>query len=329
MARNGSGTYSLPSNSWNPAVVDTDISAPDWNDVVSDLETAMSDSIASDGQTTITANLPMAGFKHTGVGNGTAATDYAAYGQLLSGLAYSTGFLGGLTLSTAGGSGTFGIAAGAAVDSTSASLMRLTSAWTKTTASWVAGTGNGGIDTGSVATSTWYHVFLISTASGVVDVLFSLSATAPTMPSSYTLKRRIGAMKTDGSSHWTAFSQDGNEFLWLVAVNNYSATPGGTASTAYTITVPTGVKVIGLIRGYLSSGTTAASVIIQSPDETGAISGAITGNVTAVAFGATNQTGFQVNARTDTGAHINASVSTTDASLVLTTYGWIDRRGQG
>ena len=38
------------------------------------------------GETVPTANLPMGGFKHTGVANGSAATDYAAYGQLTAGL---------------------------------------------------------------------------------------------------------------------------------------------------------------------------------------------------------------------------------------------------
>ena len=82
MSRNGSGVYTIPSNSLRPAVDGTTIDTSDFNDFISDLETAMSASIAKDGQTTITANLPMATYRHTGVGDGSARTDYAALGQL-------------------------------------------------------------------------------------------------------------------------------------------------------------------------------------------------------------------------------------------------------
>lgn len=60
MARNGSGVYSLPSNSWNPAVSNTQINETDWNSCASDLSTALTDSIASDGQTTCTGSIPFA-----------------------------------------------------------------------------------------------------------------------------------------------------------------------------------------------------------------------------------------------------------------------------
>jgi hypothetical protein len=80
--RNGSGTYSAPANSWNPAVDGTDIDASDFNDLLTDLEDALSASLAKDGQTVPTANLPMGGFKHTGVANASAVDHYAAYGQV-------------------------------------------------------------------------------------------------------------------------------------------------------------------------------------------------------------------------------------------------------
>lgn len=45
---------------------------------MSDIASALSTAIAKDGQTTVTANLPMAGYRHTGVGNPTARTQYAS-----------------------------------------------------------------------------------------------------------------------------------------------------------------------------------------------------------------------------------------------------------
>ena len=49
---------------------------------IRDSATGLSNCICKDGQTTITANLPMSGFAHTGVGNATARNQYAAVGQV-------------------------------------------------------------------------------------------------------------------------------------------------------------------------------------------------------------------------------------------------------
>jgi hypothetical protein len=54
----------------------------DTNDLTSN---GFGNCLTRDGQGAATANLPMLGFRHTGVGNGQAATDYAALGQLQSG----------------------------------------------------------------------------------------------------------------------------------------------------------------------------------------------------------------------------------------------------
>lgn len=79
MPRDGTGQYNLP----NPAVTTaTAISSTDENATRSDIAAALTASIARDGQTIPSANLPMGGFKHTGVADGAAATDYASFGQL-------------------------------------------------------------------------------------------------------------------------------------------------------------------------------------------------------------------------------------------------------
>lgn len=58
MPRNGSGSYSPPSNTWNPATPETPILSDDWNATLADMATAITQSIASDGQTTATAPIP-------------------------------------------------------------------------------------------------------------------------------------------------------------------------------------------------------------------------------------------------------------------------------
>jgi hypothetical protein len=78
MARDGSGTYSNPySNFVNGTVISSD--EADANNAA--IATALTQSIAVDGQTTITANLPMNSKKFTGLAAGTAATDSLTLGQ--------------------------------------------------------------------------------------------------------------------------------------------------------------------------------------------------------------------------------------------------------
>jgi hypothetical protein len=55
MSRNGSGTYTLPAG--NPVVTGTTISSTWANNTLTDIATALSNSIAADGQTPITGAL--------------------------------------------------------------------------------------------------------------------------------------------------------------------------------------------------------------------------------------------------------------------------------
>jgi hypothetical protein len=80
MSRNGSGTYNLPAG--NPVVTGTTITSNWANTTLTDIGTALTNSVASDGQTPITGNLQMGGNKITGLASGTAASDAATFGQL-------------------------------------------------------------------------------------------------------------------------------------------------------------------------------------------------------------------------------------------------------
>ena len=60
MPRNGSGQYVPPSSSFNPAVPETTIVSEDWNDLLTDMADALTDSLSSDGQTPATARVPFA-----------------------------------------------------------------------------------------------------------------------------------------------------------------------------------------------------------------------------------------------------------------------------
>lgn len=82
MAFNGSGTF-LRLFSWvTDAASAIPITASRVDAEDSGFATGLSNVICRDGQSTITANLPMSGFAHTGVANATARTQYAALGQV-------------------------------------------------------------------------------------------------------------------------------------------------------------------------------------------------------------------------------------------------------
>lgn len=94
MPRNGSGNYSPPGANY-PAVSLTLITAVNRNAVDADIATALTQSIAVDGQSVITANIPMAGFKITGIGAATARTDAASIATIQDGTGVYVGTVGG------------------------------------------------------------------------------------------------------------------------------------------------------------------------------------------------------------------------------------------
>jgi hypothetical protein len=83
MAFNGSGTF-LINTAGQPVVSGTVISSTAFNALTADLATGLSTAITKDGQTTVTANIPMSTYKFTGLGVGSAAGDSANLSQVQS-----------------------------------------------------------------------------------------------------------------------------------------------------------------------------------------------------------------------------------------------------
>ena len=94
MPFNGSGSFSPPGADF-PAVPSTLIESTKFNNVVNDIATGLSTAITKDGQTTVTANIPLSGYKLTGVGAATARTDAATLASIQDGT--------GVYVSTTGG----------------------------------------------------------------------------------------------------------------------------------------------------------------------------------------------------------------------------------
>jgi hypothetical protein len=109
-----------------------------------------------------------------------------------------------------------------------------------------SGTGANGLDTGALANSTWYYLWVIYNGTTVAG-LISTSSTAPTMPSGYTFKAMLGAVRTDGSAHFTKFWQSGNTaYIGFTNVfNNQTGVTSFTAQSISTIVPPTATRISG------------------------------------------------------------------------------------
>jgi len=79
------GTYTLPAG--NPVTTNTTIESSWANTTLSDIATALSTCVLKDGTQTLTANIPMGGFKLTGLAAGSAAADSVRMSQLQGGAA--------------------------------------------------------------------------------------------------------------------------------------------------------------------------------------------------------------------------------------------------
>ena len=244
----------------------------------------------------------------------------------------------GLTLSNNVGDATndidISVGVAASEDATYANrvMMSLTSAITKRLdATWVVGTNQGGLDTGSPSNTT-YHVFLIQRVdTGVVDVLFSLSATAPTLPTNYTKQRRIGSILRE-SAAIVAFVQDGDLFQRSSPVLDVSAANPGTSAVTRTLSVPVGISVIARINTDLDVGAAGSAVYFSDLATTDLAASNTAAPLAQLASNNANDVdASQVHVRTNTSAQIRSRLSASDANttLYVATTGWFDRRGKG
>jgi hypothetical protein len=270
-----------------------------------------------------------------------ALTSEFAYASLASTsgrLVYPRGYISGLILSNNGSDAVndIDIAVGACRDGADTYNMILSGALTKRLdAAWAVGTNQGGLDgTESVAgtpdTSTWYHVWLIMRPdTGVVDVLFSESASAPTMPTNYTVKRLIGSVYNDSGGDIDAFTAvetagGGTSYLWSVPTLdiNLANTLTTTARTDV-LHLPTGYKVDALLNTVIHDATSAGQAIISSPDMTDAAPSTTVAPLCTHHWDTAKVQQVQLTVRTNTSGAIRArsSVATTDVYYAAT-LGW-------
>ncbi len=287
--------------------------------------------VALTGTQTVAGDKTFSGNNtHSGTNNFTNTVSLAGVGLLAS----LRGHLAGYTLSNNGADAVndIDIAAGSAIADDQSAFLVLAAGLTKRLdANWAVGNNQGGLDTGAIANGT-YHLFAIRRPdTGVVDVLFSLSATAPTMPANYTQKRRIGAVRRV-SNALRAFRQNGDYFLEdVITTDNSTVNPGTSAVTA-TLSVPVGVVVRALITVALADQTVAGPTYMVVSPLANADSAPTSArwNIAILAGSGIQERNapFEIDTNTSGQIRVRLDNSTADHSIAITTRGWIDRRGQ-
>ena len=114
-----------------------------------------------------------------------------------------------------------------------------------------------GLDTGSEAANTWYHIWVISNGSATSGI-FSTSSTSPTMPSGYTYKKYVGAARNDSSSNFIAMKQLGNH-VRIPYDNVGSGIVNAWVTLDCSAFVPPTAKRVG-IRCAINGGSTTGNV---------------------------------------------------------------------
>jgi hypothetical protein len=203
-----------------------------------------------------------------------AATNKLAYVAALNkyiyGLTYDVGTdaTNDININTGGcmdATGAYGMTLGAALGKQS------DSAWA------VGGTTSvplGGLDTGAVGNNDYYIWLIARSDTGVVDALFSLSSTAPTMPSNYNFKRLIGWFKRTGGTI-VAFKTyelhgGGLELDWTAPTLDINlANTLTTSRRTDAVKVPLNFSVLAHLTVVVAD-TVASNARICCPDETDA-----------------------------------------------------------
>ncbi len=101
----------------------------------------------------------------------------------------------------------------------------------------LATTGADALDTGTVAIDTWYAIWVIAKTDGTTKCLASTSATAPTMPATYTFKARVGWVRTiHGSATLYGTWQFGRNAQYVLGLAQTAALPTVASGTSGTTT---------------------------------------------------------------------------------------------
>lgn len=215
---------------------------------------------------------------------------------------------------------TLTIAAGQARDSTNAMDIALTEATTLNGAT----TGANGLDTGSLANSTFYAVHVIGSSTNQAQpaVLLSTSATAPYLPTGYDAFRRIGWVLTNGSAQFLKQFTFGNgnvRTTWYDAVITELNAQGSATYAALSLasSVPS-TSQMAYLNWSLLPATPSNSALLRPTDSDSTTNQALYASV------AGQENGGQLLMNTNSARSIDYKTSEATDDLTLLTAGYID-----
>lgn len=143
--------------------------------------------------------------------------------------------------------------------------------------------GANGLDTGALANSTLYAVWVIgdSTSNNASAGLLSTSGTDPILPLGYDMARRVGWVLTSGAAAILDFSQRGNdrnrEMYYAAAINTDIAAGNAVAMSAVdsTASVPVTAKEVFFLATLTADAGGERNLAMRSGDSTSAAGQAI------------------------------------------------------
>lgn len=218
------------------------------------------------------------------------------------------------------------IAAGGGLDATGLYWIKTAALTKRLDAAWAVGSGNGGLDTGAVGNSDYYLWVIARSDTGVTDALFSLSGTAPTMPSGYDYKELVGWFRRSGGAilAFTAYEMAGGglEYQWSAPILDVNLTNTlTTARRTDALSVPQNFTTIAHIRTFLADAAANFVVTITNPDETDAApSVTASPGFTVQSPGVGLGTGFSGKVRTSATGTVasRANLATVDTYRIFT-----------
>jgi hypothetical protein len=164
---------------------------------------------------------------------------------------------------------------GLKVEATSATQVQVTANGSLSVTAAITASGANGLDTGAEGSSTWYNVFVIWNGT-IAAALLSTSATAPTMPTGYTQKVRVGAVYNDGSSNFWRTVQYGSRAQVVVGTNPTVPNIAGTGAVG-DVATPTYVAIAVasympptafVVYGYVANPQNATGIFLIAPNNT-------------------------------------------------------------
>lgn len=173
------------------------------------------------------------------------------------------------------------------------------------------------------------HMFVIDNPDSdtITPKLLGSASINPPLPAGYSIKRRVGSVRTDGSNNIIRFRQTGDHFYLSPMVIDTSSTSYGTAVNQ-TLTVPTGIQVQAIVQVSLdaSAFSTAVAINVQETGTPNSLAPSSTGAAIAITEANSFAAGVvPVVTRASVGdVLVRVSQNNVNLRVSITTLGWRD-----